>query len=133
MLSSEGNQNGEKTTIGLISKKATLHVQHTFFVHFFAVVLQDYNVKIPETSWLHLLWRKCHVCSCSLLFFTAAYFHLPGRQLFSFSHRRFKIFMFFFQRNWSPSLFISLSLALSLLLNVEIKILWKERLGFVVV
>ena len=29
MLSGEGNENGEKTTIGLISKKATLHVQHT--------------------------------------------------------------------------------------------------------
>ena len=39
MLSGEGNKNGEKKTIGLISKKATLHVQHTFFVHFFAVVL----------------------------------------------------------------------------------------------
>ena len=49
MLSGEGNKNGEKT-IGLISKKATLHVQHTFFVHFFAVVLHDYNVKLPETS-----------------------------------------------------------------------------------
>ena len=34
MLSSEGNENGEKTTIGLISKKATLHVQHTFFCTF---------------------------------------------------------------------------------------------------
>ena len=31
MLSGEDNaENGEKTTIGLISKKATLHVQHTF-------------------------------------------------------------------------------------------------------
>ena len=35
MLSSKGNENGEITTIGLISKKATLH---------------DYNVKLPETS-----------------------------------------------------------------------------------
>ena len=35
MLSGEGNENGEKTTMGLISKKATLHVQKTFFVHFF--------------------------------------------------------------------------------------------------
>ena len=50
MLSGEGNENGEKTTIGLISKKATLHVKHTFFVHFFAVVLHDYDVKLPETS-----------------------------------------------------------------------------------
>ena len=49
-ISGEGNKSGEKTTIGLISKKATLHVQHTFFVHFFAVVLHDYNEKILETS-----------------------------------------------------------------------------------
>ena len=50
-VSGEGNA-GErcKTTVCLISKKATLHVQHTFFVHFFAVVLHDYNVKLPETS-----------------------------------------------------------------------------------
>ena len=33
MLSGKGNENGEKT-IGLISKKATLHVQHTFFCTF---------------------------------------------------------------------------------------------------
>ena len=67
MLSGEGNA-GErwKTTIGLISKKATLHVQHTFFVHFFAVVLHDYNMKLPETSLLHVLWRKCRTCSYSL-------------------------------------------------------------------
>ena len=47
MLSGEGNENGKKktkktkTTIGLISIKATMHVQHTFFVHFLAVVLHD--------------------------------------------------------------------------------------------
>ena len=56
MLSGEGNENGKKktkktkTTIGLISIKATMHVQHTFFVHFFAVVLHDCYVKLPETS-----------------------------------------------------------------------------------
>ena len=50
ILSGEDNENCEKTTIGLISKKETLHVQHTFFVHFFAVVLHEYNVKLPETS-----------------------------------------------------------------------------------
>ena len=55
MLCGEDNA-GErwKTTIGLISKKETLHVQDTFFVHFFAVVLHDYNVKLPET----FLWRN---------------------------------------------------------------------------
>ena len=57
-LSGEGSENGEKTTICLISKKATLHVQRTFFVHFFALVLHDYNEKLPETSWLLVLWRK---------------------------------------------------------------------------
>ena len=31
-------------------KKTTLHVQQTFFVHFFAVVLHDFTVKLPETS-----------------------------------------------------------------------------------
>ena len=36
-----------KQAIGLISKTTTLHVQHTFFVHFFAS-LHDYGVKIPN-------------------------------------------------------------------------------------
>ena len=62
MLSGEGNENGEKTTIGLIRKRATLHVQHTF-LHFFTVVLHDYNVKLPEPSWLLVLWRKCRTSS----------------------------------------------------------------------
>ena len=72
MLSREGNA-GEwwKTAISLISKKVTLHVQHFFFVHFFAVVLHDCNVKLPQT----FLWRKCDTCSRSL-FFTAAHFLL---------------------------------------------------------
>ena len=39
MLSGEGNAGErQKTTVGLISKKATLHVQHNFFGHFFAVM-----------------------------------------------------------------------------------------------
>ena len=44
MLSGEGNA-GErwKIAIGLISKTATLHLQHTVFVHFFAVFLHDYG------------------------------------------------------------------------------------------
>ena len=68
MLSGEDNENGEKTTISLISKKTTLHVQHTFLVHFFAVVLHDHKAKLPETFLLHVLWRKCRTCCCSLFF-----------------------------------------------------------------
>ena len=44
MLSGEGNA-GErwKTTVGLISKKSNFARVGHFFVHFFAVVLHDYN------------------------------------------------------------------------------------------
>ena len=34
MLSGKGNEKGERTTMGLISKKATLHVQRTFLYFF---------------------------------------------------------------------------------------------------
>ena len=74
MLSDGGKENGEKkTTIGLISKKATLilHVQHTFFVHFFAVVLHEYKVKLPETS----LKEMSHTFLFTFFFFTAAHVH----------------------------------------------------------
>ena len=56
------------------------------------------------------------MCSCSLsfFFFIGTHFQLGGRKHFSFSHRRYEIFMFFFKRNWSP-LFLYLALALSLL------------------
>ena len=50
MLSGEGNAGERWKTTRPISKKATLHVQHTFLVLFFAVVLHDYIVKLPETS-----------------------------------------------------------------------------------
>ena len=46
MLSGEGNENGEKTTIGLISKKTALHVRHTF-------LYVSLPLKLPETS-LHV-------------------------------------------------------------------------------
>ena len=46
MLRGEGNENGEKTTIGLISKKSNLASAAYFFVHFFAVVLHDCNLKL---------------------------------------------------------------------------------------
>ena len=74
MLRGENNENGEKTTRGLISKKVTLHLQHNFCVHFFAVVLHDYNVKLQEASWLRILWRKYHTFSCSLFFPLSLFF-----------------------------------------------------------
>ena len=73
-----------KKTIGLISKKNNFARAAHFFVHFFAVVLHDHNVKLPETSQLNFLWRKCRTCYCSL-FFTRS-FSPGGCQDFSFSH-----------------------------------------------
>ena len=65
MLSGDDNENSQKQSLDLVSKITTLHMQHTFFVHFFAVVLHDYNEKLPETSWLHVLCAPVHFfCGC---------------------------------------------------------------------
>ena len=79
MLSGESNAGDRrKTTIGLNSKKkkqqqlSTCSTLFFFFFHFLAVVLHDYNAKLPETVFL---WGKCRTCYRSL-FFTAAHFHL---------------------------------------------------------
>ena len=67
MLSGKGNENGEKNN-NRSNQHLSNHVQHNFYVHFFAVVLHDYNVKLPETSQLHGFQRKCRTCSRSLIF-----------------------------------------------------------------
>ena len=107
-------------------KRTNLHVQHTF-----CLCLQLFcttTTLFCRTKTSNLLVSHyfcggmvvcaypifCILCSCSLLFFTAAHFHLAGRQHFSLSHSRFefscfpsyKIRLFCFQ---------SLPLALSLL------------------
>ena len=56
----------------------------------------------------------CLLCSCSLLFFTAAHFHLAGRQHFSLGHSRFK-FSCFSSYKILLFCFQSIALALSLL------------------
>ena len=112
MLSGECNENGEKTKIGLISKKATLHVQPTFFVHFFALVLHDYNVKLPEASWLHVLWRKCRPCSCSLFFYCRSFSPRWPLAFLIFSPP-LQNFMLFLQQKMSPLFFLSRSSSFS--------------------
>ena len=57
-----------------------------------------------------------------VIFCTATLFHLAGRKYFSFSHRSYEIFMFFFQRKWSPLFFISRSSSFSVIhVSVDIK------------
>ena len=47
------------------------------FVHFFAVALHDYNVKLPETSYLsYTLYGGMSNVFSFTFFFTAAHFHL---------------------------------------------------------
>ena len=50
MLSGEGNENGEKTTVRLISKIATSHEMHTFLYISLSLSCTSYDVKLPETS-----------------------------------------------------------------------------------
>ena len=135
MLSGDGNENSQKKkTVGLIAKKKQLCTGSTLFLeHFFAVVLQDDNVKLPETSQLHILWRKCCMWSCSL-FFAAALFQLGGRYHFSFSHSCYKMSCYSANEIGLLSFFyLWLQLFLCYPTNVDFKIKSKERIGFVVV
>ena len=39
MLNGDGSENDKKPSMSNRKNKTTLHLQHTFFVHFFAVVV----------------------------------------------------------------------------------------------
>ena len=115
MLSAEGNENRQKTTTGLISNLA--RAAH-FFVHFFAVVLHDYNVKLSEFSQLHVLWRKCRRCSCYLFFSLPLTFTLVAASIPHFLTAATKFscclsnnFSFLFSLSSSLSLLFLLSFA----------------------
>ena len=49
MLSGDSNDNGQNNQWVLLAKNNFARAAH-FFVYFFAVVLHNYNVKLPETS-----------------------------------------------------------------------------------
>ena len=66
------------TTLFCTTKTSNFLVTHSFYAE---IVVCAYPI-------------FCFQCSCSLLFFTAAHFHLAGRQHFSFSHRRFELSCF---------------------------------------
>ena len=146
MLSGEGNAgNGEKQ-MGLISKKATLHVQHTFLVHFFAVVL------CTTTAWNFFMEEMSYVFSFTfftrfLLALVAAIALSPSLQNFHVVLPTKKCLLCFLSlaldlcrpfSRWASlacrllSLFLCLSLALySKFVNVTINpslILWTTRI-----
>ena len=131
MLSDNGNKKGQKKSVGLISKKTTSHMQHTFIVHFFAIILHSYNAKLPDTSLLHVLRRKSCMCSCSrfslLLIFTLVFASISHflTAVIKFSCFN-KIGLLYFFLSHSSSFSVTY-------VNVDIKIKSKERIGFVVV
>ena len=117
MLNEDDNENGFKTNRSN-QPKNKLHVQHTFSSNQqknkFARAARFFVFPLPlfcTTTTLFCMTKTsnflvthhfyggivvcaypifCFLYSCSLLFFTAAHFHLAGRQHFSFSHRRFE-------------------------------------------
>ena len=100
MLSGEGKENGQKTTIGLISKKGTLHVQHIFFFctfrcRCFARLQRGTSRNFLVTRFME---EMSYMFLFTIFFFNAAHFPLGGRKQFSVSHRRYNIFMLFQQK-----------------------------------
>ena len=80
MLSGEGNEIGKKKKQWVLLAKKQLCMCSTLFCTFLCRCFEDCNVKRPDTSCLHVLWRQCRPCSCSLFFFTVAQFHPGGCQ-----------------------------------------------------
>ena len=111
-----------------------MHLQHTFYVHFFAVVLHDYIVKLPDTSKLHVLWRKCCICYFSLFFSLPLIFTLVAASISHILTAAMKLSCFTSNK---IDLFCFLPLFLSLFssspvihVNVDIKIKSKKELAF---
>ena len=125
MLRGEGNGNGEKTTIGLTSTKTTCMARAAhFFVDFFAVVLHDYNVKLSESSWLYVLWRKCvrvpFHCRSFSPWWTLAFLILSSQvQNFMLLLRWSVALLFLFLCLSLYSKFVDMTINLSLILNTD--------------
>ena len=99
-------------SLRLIGIKTNLRVQHTFlYIFFYGGIVVCAHQKFS------------YLCSCSpLIFFSAAHFHLASLRHFSFSHRCYEIFVFFFQRNSSPMFLITHSSSFSVIhVSVDLK------------
>ena len=124
MLSGEDNA-GErwKTTVGLISKKATLHVQHTFFVHFLCRCFARLQHETPRNFLVTLFTGEMsYVFSFTFfsvpLIFTLHWWPLaflilspPLQNFHFFLPTKKKPPLFFIYRSRSLSPFFSLSIA----------------------
>ena len=111
MLSGEGNEKGEKKNRSNQQKRnfaLSAHFLSRFLCRCFARLQRNFLVTcfIEEMSYVFVF----------TFFFTAAHFHPNGRQHFSFSDRRYKIFMLFYQQKNVSFGFFYLSLQLSVAL-----------------
>ena len=115
MLGGASNGNGEKTTIGLISKNSSkfARVAHSFCTFLwpcFARLQCETSRNFLFTRVLEEMWYVF----LFTLFFTVAQFHPGGRRHFSFSHRRYQISCCSSNKNVSLVFSISLWLFFSL-------------------
>ena len=99
-------ENGEKTTIGLIGKKASLHAQHTFFSTFLCSCFAQLQC---ETFRNFLVIRFME----EILYMFLFTFFSPSLILNSFFHRCYKISCFP-EEKMSPLIFLSRSSSISL-------------------
>ena len=107
---------GKKNQQVLLAKNNFARAAH-FLVHLFAVVLHDYNVKRPETPWLHILGGNVE-CVPVQFFLTSAHFHLGSRKhFFIFSPPR-KYFHVFIPNEIGLLFFISRSSSFSVILVI---------------
>ena len=124
MLNGFGNENSNQQ---VYLAKTTTTTKTSRAAHFLYISLPLLLQR--EASQLDFLGRKCvvsahkkktaacvpvHVSFFLFIFllFTDAHFHVAGHQHFSFSHHRYKIFMFFFSNEIRLLCFSSLAVAL---------------------
>ena len=107
------------SALGLISQKATLHVQHTSFVHFFAALFWLLTWNFQELPKYTFYGGNVARVLVSIFFFTASDFHLAllAVSIVIFSpllrkfHLRCSLFFFYLSLLRSMSIFFSLSFA----------------------
>ena len=81
MLTKQWRQRKKQKKVGLLIQKQNNFARaEPFFVHFFAVVLRNDNLKLSETSSpSYTFYGRNVVCGTVHFFFAAALFYLDGR------------------------------------------------------
>ena len=131
MLCGDGNENGQNKIRRSTQEKNNFVGCNTisFFVHFFVVACFARLQRETSRNFIvtRLMDQMSYVLLCTFFTVTDDHFHLGGRQHFSFSHCRYKIFMLFSLPTRLVSfVFLSLGLAFSLL-STSIKTLKFSR------